>query len=168
MLNSDVGIVDWESTNSNEAVRVKQSSMSAMETLESLLSVSGCCSLSMFDGCGGMSLALELERVPTVCPWEVQRDCKLDVIKNAVVLWKLANSRRVRFSWLAMPCRSWTMTRKPLLRSLLRLEGEPWVAMEGVYKQVMLVDDGNALIMFTAMYIRCCSEHNAGLHLRTR
>ena len=100
-----------------------------------------------------MSLALELERVPTVCPWEVQEDSRLDVIKNAVVLWQLANSRRVRFSWLAMPCRSWTMARQPLLRSLLHLEGEPWVAMDGVHKQVMLVDDGNALILFTAMYI---------------
>ena len=30
---------------------------------------------------------------------------------------------------------------------------EPWVAMDGADKQVMLVDDGNALIMFTAMYI---------------
>ena len=40
-----------------------------------------------------------------------------------------------------------------MLRSLLHLEGDPWVAMEGVYKQIMLVDEGNMLIMFTAMYI---------------
>ena len=112
-----------------------------------------------------MSLALELEGVPTVCPWEVQRDGRLNVIENAVVLWQLANSIRVRFSWLAMPCRRWTMTRKPMLRSLLHLKGEPWVAIKGVYNQVKLVNEGNMLIMFTAMYIMLLLRAQCGFAL---
>ena len=100
-----------------------------------------------------MSLALEMETVPTSCQLEVNQDGTLDVAKNAGVLWQLANSKRVSFSLLAMPCRSWTLARKPMLRNLFNLHGEPWVARIGLWKQQLLVDDGNALLLFTALYI---------------
>ena len=152
-MTTDPGIITHELLRDNEALWIKGGFASAGEFLEYPLSISGCCSISIFDGCGGMSLALEIKRVPTVCPWEVEKDNRLDVVKNAVVLWQLANSRRVSFSWLAMPCRSWTLARKPLLRSLDHLDGEPWVALLGSWKQISLVDDGNILILFTAMFI---------------
>ena len=54
--------------------------------LERPLKVDGLCSLSIFDGSGGMSVSLALSGVPTVGPWEVDRGQMLDVIKNAVIL----------------------------------------------------------------------------------
>ena len=147
------GILDWESIRNNEALCLKKRRMSAKEVLEKPLSVIGHCAMSIFDGCGGMSLSLELNKVPTICPWEVELDERLDVVKNAVVLWQLANSGRVKFSWLAMPCRSWTLARQPLLRSILNLVGEPWLAIMGCWKQIALVDDGNILVVFTALFI---------------
>ena len=40
-----------------------------------------------------------------------------------------------------------------MLRNLFNLHGEPWVALIGSWKQQLLVDDGNALLLFTALYI---------------
>ena len=127
--------------------------MAASMLLERPLKVDGLCSLSIFDGSGGMSIALALSGVPTICPWEVEKDERLDVIKNAVVLWSLARSGRVLFSWLAMPCRSWTLARKPMLRSMTALAGEDWVASFGNWTQWCLVADGNVLLLFIAMYV---------------
>ena len=147
------GILNWVSIQGNEALCLRKRRLSAKDVLEKPLSVEGHCAMSIFDGCGGMSLSLELHGVPTVCPWEVELDQRLDVVKNAVVLWQLANSGRVKFSWLAMPCRSWTLARQPLLRSILNLVGEPWLAVLGCWEQIALVDDGNILVVFTALFI---------------
>ena len=54
-------------------------------------------SLCVFDGSGGVSIAMALSGVPTVCPWEVEKVNRLDVIKNASVLWRLASLGRVLF-----------------------------------------------------------------------
>ena len=64
-----------------------------------------------------MSVGMCLTGVPTICPWEVERDGRLDVLKDYVTLWRLVLSGGIRFSWLATPRRSWTMASKPMLRS---------------------------------------------------
>ena len=115
----------------NDVTTLKHGFMSVAEWLERPLKVEGHCALSVFDGSGGMSIALALAGVPTICPWEVEKDKRLDVIKNAVVLLSLARSGRVLFSWLAMPCRSWTLASKPMLRLRTALAGEDWVAWFG-------------------------------------
>ena len=69
--------------------------VSASQLMERQLKVDGHCSLSIFAGSGGMSIPLALAGVFTICPWEVEKDNRLDVIKNASVLWRLARSGRV-------------------------------------------------------------------------
>ena len=77
------------------------------------------------------------------------------MLGNAHVLWKLALSGRVGFSWLATPCRSWTLARRPMLRSWDYIYGLPSVAMWGTELQRRLVMEGNALTLFTVMYVLC-------------
>ena len=113
--------------------------------LESPLQVCGYCMLSIFDGTGAMSLGMTLTGVPTICPWEYDVDGRLDVLKNYAVLWRLALSGRVGFSWLATPCRSWTMARSPMLRSWVEIFGCAWVILTGSPEQQRLVREGNAL-----------------------
>ena len=45
------------------------------------------------------------------------------------------------------------MARKPKLRDLFNVHGEPWLALTGSGKQQLLVDVGNALLLFTALYV---------------
>ena len=124
VLKEKVGVVEQDEVNSNEAARLELGFLFAAWALGAPLGVCGSYSMSIFDGCGGMSLALAMESIPTICPWEVNRDGTLDVVKNAGVLWQFANSRRISFSWIAMPCRSWTLARKPMLRCLPNLSGK--------------------------------------------
>ena len=75
-MDSEFAEIDWEATFLNEASDIKMGFMSALEALKRPLSVNGCCPLSIFDGCGGMSLALKLEGVPSICPWEAEKDSR--------------------------------------------------------------------------------------------
>ena len=124
----------------------------ARSVLEWPLAVSGYCLLSIFDGSGAVSLGMMMTSVPTICPWELDMNARLDVLGNAHVSWKLALSGRVCFSWLATPCRSWTPAQRPMLRSWDAIYGLPSVAMWGTDLQRRLVMEGNALTLFTVMY----------------
>ena len=122
------------------------------------LQVAGHCMLSIFDGTGAMSIGMALTGVPVVCPCEMELDGRLYALKNYKVLWRLTLSGRVRFPWLATPCRSWTMARSPMLRSWNEIFGCEWVLKNGSSEQRRLVNEGNALTWLTSLYILCIMQ----------
>ena len=48
--------------------------VTARAVLEWPLAVSGYCLLSIFDGSGAVSLGMMMTSVPTICPWELDKD----------------------------------------------------------------------------------------------
>ena len=91
VLKRKVGAVDSDEINSKQAARLELGFLSAAQGLERPPKVRGQCSISIFDGCGCMSLALAMESIPTIRPWEIENHRSLDVVKNDLVLLQLAN-----------------------------------------------------------------------------
>ena len=54
--------------------------VAARTVLEWPLTVSGYCLLSIFDGSGAVSVGMKLTSVPTICPWELDKDARLNVL----------------------------------------------------------------------------------------
>ena len=123
--------------------------------------VQGACSIEIFSGTNVVTLGLQMAKVPTMCPWDVDASGHLDVRRNGVVVLALVQQSYIDYSHLASPCSSMTLARMPQLRDWQYLMGKPHLSEH----QRKLVLTGNCLVAFTAMMCfelfiaaayRCC------------
>ena len=109
------------------------------------------CVLSICDGTGAVSMGLAIAGLLAICPWDVDNDKCLDVLRSGVVLLRPALTGRVRFTALVAPCRSHFSVRRPMFRS--------WSEFLGCFEVLRFGLQGhNAFIhdfTFSAMYILC-------------
>ena len=127
----------------------------AHEVVEQPLPISGSFVLEIFADCAALTLALTIERVPCMRPWDVAYSDKYNVLTHGEVLNRLVVDGRLVAVHCGTPCQSMTWGRLPQLRS--------WSFPSGLSDlrpvQQLLVTAGNALAAFT-MWL-CAALHAA-------
>ena len=130
--------------------------LSALPGPEQLLHVSGWCFLELFAGKASVTLAMLMEGVPAVRPWDSCFGPEYDVLLQARLLLLFAMSGRLAAVHLGLPCQSWTWARSPAVRSWWHVWGMPSLFGSRSEK----VDTGNLLLLWTADF--CWVLHSRG------
>lgn len=134
---------------------VLQGLRQAREVVERPLEISGSFVIELFAGCAALTLALLIEKVPCMCPWDVNFGADFDVTIYGEIFYKLVRSGRVVAVHFGTPCQSMSWGRLPQLRSWTFVKGVPDLGE----KQKALVTVGNALAEYTAGLCRLLLDH---------
>ncbi len=101
--------------------------------------VGGQCALEVFSGSAAVSLGLIFARVPTMVPWDFVHSCRLNIVDNGHIVLMLVHAGMLQYVHMGCPCQSFSMARKPALRSGSELCGETGLSP----KQQQLILNGN-------------------------
>ena len=127
----------------------------AREVVERPLEISGSFAIELFAGCAALTLALTMERVPCMCPWDVSFGSEFDVLTHGEVLYKLVQANRLVAVHSGTPCQSMSWGRLPQLRSWSHVKGMPDLNE----KQLALITVGNDLAEFTVSICQQLLQH---------
>ena len=113
--------------------------------------------IEAFAGSAVFTLAVLMNGIPCLCPWEIELDSRLDVVRNLHQLLFAIEIGLIAAMHLGTPCTSFTRARTPQLRSSRFPEG-----LRGLTPRLQgLVDQGNLLALVSCQLCVALFEQEA-------
>ena len=120
------------------------------------LPVTGQCFLEIFAGHAALTVCMMFCMVPVIRPWDCKYGEEFNCIDNGWVLFLLVVLGQMSSTHAGTPCQSVTQARKVPIRSFEWPRGLPVVSAW----QRELLDTGNSLIEWSALFLCHCDRHD--------